>query len=201
MLYSNQEGEIYMEKQENLYKKLFLSTFYLSAFTFGGGYVIISLMKKKFVDELKWISEDEMLNFTALAQSSPGPVAVNASILVGYRLAGLKGALVAIAGTIIPPLVTLSVISQFYIAFKTNLVVAAVLKGMQSGVAAVIIDVVLNLIMGLVKHKNVVAIITMVVAFIATYYFKINILIIIIVCALLGLFQSRGKTIEVEESL
>jgi len=70
-------------KKGALLGKLFVSTFLLSAFTFGGGYAIISLMKKKFVDELHWLDEEEMLDYTAIAQSCPGAVAVNASILVG----------------------------------------------------------------------------------------------------------------------
>ena len=71
--------------------KIFLSTLYLSAFTFGGGYVIVTLMKKKFVDEYHWIEEDEMLDLVAIAQSSPGAIAVNAAILVGWRVAGFAG--------------------------------------------------------------------------------------------------------------
>ena len=66
--------------------KLFLSNLYISAFTFGGGFVIITFMKRKFVDELNWIDEDEMLDLTAMAQSSPGAIAVNAAILVGWRV-------------------------------------------------------------------------------------------------------------------
>ena len=73
--------------------KLFVSTLYLSAFTFGGGYVIVTLMKEKFVDELHWIKEDEMLDLIAIAQSAPGAIAVNGAIVVGYKLAGLRGAL------------------------------------------------------------------------------------------------------------
>ena len=68
--------------------KLFFSTLYLSAFTFGGGYVIVTLMKKKFVDGYHWIEEDEMLDLTAIAQSAPGPIAVNGAIVVGYKLQG-----------------------------------------------------------------------------------------------------------------
>ena len=86
------------------YWKLFSSTFCLSAFTFGGGYIIIPLMRKKFVEELHWIEEQEMLDLSAIAQSSPGAIAVNAAILVGYRIAGIPGALVTICGTILPPL-------------------------------------------------------------------------------------------------
>ena len=106
-----------MKKSPALYCKLFTSTFYLSAFTFGGGYVIIPLMKKKFADDLHWIEEKEMLDLTAIAQSAPGPIAVNAAILIGYRIAGVLGALTTILGTVLPPLIILSVISLFYQAF------------------------------------------------------------------------------------
>ena len=74
-----------MEKGRSRYLKLFLSTLEISAFTFGGGYVIIPLMRKTFVGKLKWIEDQEMLDLTAIAQSAPGPIAVNAAILVGYR--------------------------------------------------------------------------------------------------------------------
>ena len=88
-----------MEKDKKFYWKLFSSTFSLSAFTFGGGFVIIPLMRKKFVEELSWIDEQEMLDLTAIAQSSPGAIAVNASILIGYRLDGFRGALITVLGT------------------------------------------------------------------------------------------------------
>ena len=83
--------------------KLFISMFVLSACTFGGGFVIVSLMKKKFVDELQWLDEEEMLDITAITQSSPGPLPVNASVIIGYRMAGLTGSLIAVLGTILPP--------------------------------------------------------------------------------------------------
>jgi len=144
-----------LKNQKHVYRRLFASTFYLSAFTFGGGYVIIPLMKKKFVDDLQWIEEEEMLNLTAIAQSSPGAVAVNAAILLGYRVAGISGALVTILGTILPPFITLSIISIFYTAFRDNTVVNAVLKGMQAGVAAVIADVVMSLGSNVFKQKDI----------------------------------------------
>ena len=95
--------------------KLFITTLYISSFTFGGGFVIVTFMKKKFVDELHWIDEQEMLDMTALAQSAPGAIAVNAAILVGWQVEGLAGMLVAVLGTILPPMVILSIISVFYI--------------------------------------------------------------------------------------
>ena len=127
-----------MESKSKVLQKLFLSTLYLSAFTFGGGYVIVTLMKKKFVDEYHWIEENEMLDLVAIAQSSPGPIAVNGAIVVGYKLAGMIGVLVSIIGTIIPPFLIISVISVCYQAFRDNFFVSQMLEGMQAGVGAVI---------------------------------------------------------------
>ncbi|NMB43518.1 MAG: chromate transporter [Clostridiales bacterium] len=175
-----------MKSKKHIYRKLFTSTFYLSAFTFGGGFVIIPLMKKIFVDDLHWIDEDEMLNLAAIAQSSPGAVAVNAAILLGYRIGGVFGAALTILGTILPPFITISIISFFYSAFRDNVVISAVLKGMQAGVAAVIADVVFNMGGNVLKEKDIVSIIVMVGAFIATFYLKVNVMYIILVCGLIG---------------
>ncbi len=174
-----------MTKAQKLLK-LFLSTLYISAFTFGGGFVIVTFMKKKFVDGLKWIDDSEMLDITALAQSSPGAIAVNAAILVGYRVMGFFGMVVAVLGTIIPPMAILSVISLFYKAFATNMYVALLLKGMQAGVAAVILDVVFNLGTNVIKERSVRSVIVMVAAFVATFVFSVNVIIIILVAALVG---------------
>lgn len=137
------------------YRKLFFSTFKLSACTFGGGFVIIPLMRKKFVEELGWIEEDEMLDLTAIAQSSPGAIAVNASILVGYHVAGLPGAMLTVLGTILPPLITISIISMFYQAFRDNAIVNMAMAGMLCGVAAVICDVVINMAKPFSEKANI----------------------------------------------
>ncbi len=185
-----------MKNKLHIYRKLFASTFYLSAFTFGGGFVIIPLMKKKFVDDLHWIEEDEMLNLAAIAQASPGAVAVNASILLGYQVAGIPGAVITIFGTVLPPLIIITAISFFYTAFRENTAVNAVLKGMQAGVAAVIADVVLKLGGNVVKEKDIVSALVMTGAFAATFFLKINVMYIILVCGCIGAVRvllSTGK--------
>ena len=189
-----------MEKRKtgerNVLWTLFTSMLYISAFTFGGGFVIVTFMKKKFVDELHWINEDEMLDMTALAQSAPGAIAVNAAILVGRRVAGFTGMIVSVLVTIIPPITILAVISLFYKAFATNPWVAAVLGGMQAGVAAVICDVVWNLGAKVVKEKSAMSITIMAGAFIATAFFKVNVIVIILCAAALGVIRllvERGK--------
>lgn len=176
--------------QKKPYLKLFLSTLTLSAFTFGGGFVIVSLMKKKFVDDLHWIDEEDMLNLIAIAQASPGAIAVNASILVGYRIAGFLGALVSILGTILPPLVILSIISMFYEAFRSNEYVAAALQGMQAGVAAIICDVVISLGSNVLKTKDLLSILIIPVAFAAVFFWKVNVVYVILGSAAIGMGRS-----------
>lgn len=171
-------------------RALFFSTLYISAFTFGGGFVIVTFMKRKFVDELHWIDEQEMLDMAALAQSSPGAIAVNAAILVGWNVEGLAGMVVAVIGTIIPPMVILSVISFFYAAFASNVYVALVLKGMQAGVAAVILDVVCGLGSNVLKTKSVVYIALMVAAFAANFFFNVNVILIILAAAAFGVVRA-----------
>ena len=186
-----------MKQDKKFYFKLFISTFYLSAFTFGGGFVIIPLMRKKFVEEYGWIDEKEMLDLTAIAQSSPGAIAINAAILVGYRLAGLAGAMITVLGTVLPPLLILSVLSVAYTEIQHNLVVKYILRGMQAGVAAVIMDVVVSLVRGLFKKKKTVPIVVMCSAFIAVFIFNIDVIYIILMSGVVGgldmLFQKTGK--------
>ncbi len=178
-----------MERTFGLYKKLFQSTFYLSAFTFGGGYVIVPLMRKKFVDEYKWIDEQEMMDLIALAQSSPGAMAVNSSILIGYRMGGVLGALVTVFGTILPPFLIIAVVSRFYELFQTNWFVKTLLIGMRSGVAAVIVDVILKMGLTVIKEKKALSVVVMIGAFIASYVFRISIAICLVVCAVIGVFS------------
>lgn len=175
------------DSKKKILIKLFFSTLYISAFTFGGGFVIVTFMKRKFVDELHWIEENEMLDLTALAQSSPGAIAVNAAILVGWKVCGFAGMLTAVLGTIIPPMLILTIISFFYAAFATNTYVALILKGMQAGVAAVILDVVFDLGSKILKLHKPIYLIIMVCAFLATFVFHINVIYIILVSALVGI--------------
>ncbi len=174
-------------KKEHILRKLFFSTLYISTFTFGGGFVIITFMKKKFVDGLHWFDEQEMLDLAALAQSSPGAIAVNAAILVGWRMGGFPGMLTSVLGTILPPMTILSVISFFYAAFAANPYVAMVLKGMQAGVAAVILNVVCDLGSGVLKKKSPTHLTIMVLAFAATFFWSVNVIYIILAAALVGI--------------
>ena len=182
---------VFMERKEKIriLWKLFYSTLYLSAFTFGGGYVIITLMKKKFVDEYRWIEEEEMLDLVAIAQSSPGPIAVNGAIVVGYKLAGMAGVLVSILGTVLPPFVILTVVSFFYEAFQSNFYVKTILDGMQCGVAAVIASVVYDMGKGVIEGKSLVSNLIMAAAFTVTFFFQMNVVYVVLICIGLGVLR------------
>lgn len=186
-----------MEKERQNYWKLFLSTFQLSACTFGGGFVIIPLMRKKFVEELGWIKEDEMMDLTAIAQSSPGAIAVNASILVGYHAAGVPGALLTVLGTVLPPLVIISVISLFYTAFRDNAIVNMTMAGVLAGVAAVICDVVITMAQGIFKQKHLLPVLVMLASFVLVRFLNVNIILVILLCGVIGaantIYQKKAR--------
>jgi len=180
------EAESKTKSQRSKLWTLFINMLYISTFTFGGGFVIVNFMRKAFVERLGWIDEDEMLDLIALAQSSPGAIAVNASILVGQRVAGFAGMAVSVLGTILPPMIILTIISFFYEAFATNKYVNLMLKGMQAGVAALILDVVFDLTINLSKRQRPVHVFMLAAAFVATFLFNVNVVFIILTAALLG---------------
>jgi chromate transporter len=164
------QGGENMKRDISFFWELFKATFALSAFTFGGGCVIVPLMREKFVNRYQWLQEEEMLNLTAIAQSAPGPLAVNASILVGFHLAGIPGAAITILGTILPPFLILSVISMIYTWFKSNLFISLLLRGMQAGVAAVVLDVTLSMAQCIVAEHQIRPIVIMSLALVATCF-------------------------------
>lgn len=169
--------------------KLFLTTLYISAFTFGGGFVIVTLLKKKVVDEYHWITDTEMLDITAMAESSPGAIAVNAAVLLGWKIAGFTGMLVAVTGTIIPPMIIITIVSYFYSMFASNMYVAFILKGMQAGVAAVILDVVFSLGKDVFKQKSVFNYLIFICAFLISFLTDVNIILVIIGAAVIGIIK------------
>ncbi|WP_208560308.1 chromate transporter [Marinilactibacillus kalidii] len=173
-------------KKSALYWKLFTSTLYLSSFTFGGGYVIVPLMEKKFVQELNWIDEDEMLDLISISQSSPGSLAVNASILIGYRMAGFLGAMTTVLGTILAPLTIITLLSFVYNVVRDNPIVSNLLLGMQAGVAAIIVHVVYSMGMRIIRRKEVIPVLVMIAALIAGILFNVNILYLLFFSGVIG---------------
>ena len=145
---------------------------------------------EKFVDQYHWIDDEEMLDLIAIAQSSPGAIAVNGAIVVGYKLAGIPGVLLCVLATVLPPFVIISILSVFYAAFQSNVWIRLLLEGMQSGVAAVIASVVYDMGRGIIRKKTPISLLIMGGAFLANYMFQINAVYIILFCIALGCLQT-----------
>ena len=159
----------------HLYFWLFSINLFISAFTFGGGYVVVPMIRKYFVEQKKLFDEDELMNMAAVAQSVPGAIAINLSALAGYRCAGTAGVLISCLASILPPIVILSFISSWYTYFAANAVIAAVLKGMQAGAAALIVTL-------MIPASSA-----------AGFIFHINVAVILGICCILCVFRLLAK--------
>ena len=142
------------DKRKNRLWLLFINTLLMSS-TANSGYAMISVMEKVFVKKLGLLSEEELSDCTAMAQSSPGPVAVNSSCLVGYRVAGLPGALAAMTGCVIPPIVFMMLVTMFYSYIVSNRYVEIFMRGMQAGAVALVLNFAIGLFTGIQKKKDV----------------------------------------------
>ena len=158
----------------------------LSCFTLGGGYVMVPMMRARFTDKLGWLSEEDILELTAIGQSAPGALVVNSALLVGYRFAGLPGALSSLAGTALPPLIILSVVYYIYDVIRSNTYASAALRGMQAGVAAVIADVVCSMAAPYLRRDHLASCILMAAAFCAAWFFKVNVAWVILASGATG---------------
>lgn len=173
-----------MEQKKNLslYLWLFKVNFFISAFTFGGGYVVIPMIRKYFVTEKHLFSEDELMDMAAIAQSSPGAIAINLAVLAGFRSAGFSGAVLCGVSSVLPPFLILSVISTCYQVFRDLPVVAAVLKGMEAAVGALIVDIVFDMGAAVLKEKKPFFASLMPAAFAGSFLLGINVMVILLIC-------------------
>lgn len=178
-------------KQVSLWE-LFKSTFLISAFTVGGGFVIVPLLKAKFVDQYQWLEEKEALDLVAIAQTAPGVVAVNASVIMGYRMAGVRGLLTAALATVLPPLITISLLAYFYQAVVNNQAVHFLLEGMQCGATALIIDVLVNMLKKELKKQLALPLAIMAGTFAASLM-DLDIMYIVLINAFIGYLFMQDK--------
>ena len=186
-------NEIVTPKRDaHFFWTLFKSTFLISAFTVGGGFVIIPLLKGKYVDEYHWINDKDTLDMVAIAQSMPGVIAVNSAVILGYRMAGVLGTLGALVATVLPCLITLSIISYCYF-FIQNLYIKMILRGMQCGATALIVNVGIDLLIKQGKKRLLLPLAIIVATFIANLCFDVNIMVLIIIDGIIGFAFMRDK--------
>ncbi len=172
--------------------QLFLTFFKIGLFTFGGGYAMIPLIEKEIVHNKKWIKEGDILEIVAIAESTPGPIAVNAATFVGYRLAGFFGALAATCGVVLPSFVIILAISGILQAFRDNKYVQFAFLGIRAGVLALVIKALISLFKK--APKGLVAYLIMAAVFILAVFTGIDIVFIIIGSAVVGLVYRLCET-------
>lgn len=150
------------------YLKLFFTMLKIGLFTFGGGYAMIALLENEFVSRKKWIEKDEFLDMVAIAESTPGPIAINAATYIGYKSAGFLGSLIATVAVCIPSFVIIYVISLFFDAFLSLTLVSYAFKGIQVCVIYLILSAGLKML-GQMKRSplNIIILLTVVVCMVA----------------------------------
>lgn len=178
-----------MKQSKNIYVWLLATNLFISAFTFGGGYIVVPMVRRFFVVKRRYFTEEDLINMAAIAQSTPGAIAINLSALAGYKVAGIIGVFISCFAAIIPPLVILGLVSAFYKIFISNMVIAAILKGMEAGVAALMVDLIADMCSMILKKKFFFFSIIIPLSFIANFVLGINVALILLVCCFLCVLQ------------
>ncbi len=182
------EGRNVLKMDFKLLWRVFFSFFKIGAFTFGGGYAMIPIIQAEAVEKHGWISDEDILEIVAIAESTPGPIAVNAATFVGYRTCGFLGAFCATLGVVLPGFMIILAISRLLREFSEIQAVRYAFYGVRAGILALILKALFSMYKK--APHGAVAYIVMAGAFIATAVFKINILIVVIACAIFGLITS-----------
>ncbi len=168
-------------------KDLFIIFFKINSVTFGGGYTIVTVVRDEFVDKLKILNEDEMMDILALAQGGPGAMAISTSILTGYKLRGPVGAVTCLVASTLPCLIILSLVSIFYSQVKDNFYVRAAFDGISGVICAALFLTVFN--MGKTSYKKYpgFTLIMLALVFVLGFFFKVKTAYLIIMCAVIGI--------------
>lgn len=175
------------KKRKHLFL-LFLTFLKIGAFTFGGGYAMIPLIQREVVGKKKWISDKDILEIVAIAESTPGPIAVNSATFVGYHVSGFLGAFCATFGVILPSFLIILAISSVLRQFENIQVVQYAFNGIRAGVLALIIKALFSMYRQC--PKNMVSYIIAALAFVCVAWCQVNVLFVIIGCAAAGLIFS-----------
>ncbi|MBC8589141.1 chromate transporter [Paratissierella segnis] len=165
--------------------QLFICFFKVGAFTFGGGFAMIPLIEREIVDNKKWISEKEIIDVFAVAQSLPGAIAINTSTFIGYKVLGRLGAVVATAGVVLPSLITITLIAMFFSIVRGNPIFDAIFDGISPAIVALILVAGVKIAKESVKDK--LGAIILLFTVIAITFFKVQAIFVIIAGALIGI--------------
>ena len=167
---------------------LFLTFLKIGAFTFGGGYAMIPLIQKGVVEDHKWITDQDILDIVAIAESTPGPIAINSATFIGYKIGGFLGAFVATTGVVLPCFLVMAALSCVLRQVEELKVVQYAFQGIRAGVLALIIKAMISMYKQ--SPKDGISYVIMAAAFLAVAVFKVHVLAVIIGCAVTGLIAS-----------
>ena len=167
---------------------LFWTFFKIGAFTFGGGYAMIPLIQKEVVENKKWLNDKDILDIIAIAESTPGPIAINSATFVGYKVAGVLGSFFATFGVVLPSFVVISLIALVLKEFSEIKAVQYAFRGIRAGVLALIFKALISMYKQCPKYLY--TYILMALALILSAFVNINAIYIIIGCAVFGLIAS-----------
>lgn len=177
-----------MKTKANILIRLFLTFLKIGTFTFGGGYAMIPLIQREAAEKQRWITDEDILEIVAIAESTPGPIAVNAATFVGFHACGFWGAFCATFGVILPSFVIISIISGILQQFQELNAVRYAFIGIRAGVLALILKALWGMYRKCPKHPM--AYIIAAVAFVLVAVLNVNVMPVILLCAALGLISS-----------
>lgn len=185
-----------MNKKFKILFELFLCFFKIGAFTFGGGYAMIPLIQAETVENKKWITDEDILDIVAIAESTPGPIAINTATFVGQKVAGVLGSVAATLGIVAPSFIIIYIISFFLRQFEEIKAVKYAFEGIRAGVLALIVKAVISMYKQ--SPKGIVAYVIMLSAFIIPAFLNVSVIYALIGAGLVGLFtflyNERRKT-------
>ena len=179
---------------------LFINTFSISM-TANSGYAMLGVIKNRFVDKYGWFTKEEMEDFIALAQSCPGPIACSSATIIGYQSCGIIGALASVLGVVLPPFIMMVVVTYFYTFISTNAYVRIFIDGMQAGVCAMLLDVVLGLFSGVQKMNKPFYYVMVLLSFLYVRLTKYSIFYLALMCIAIAIIKTLMTKKKVEESL
>ena len=163
--------------------KLFTTFFKIGLFSFGGGFAMIPLIQREVIEKNGWIDEKDFLDMLVLAQSTPGPIAVNTAVFVGYKTAGMLGAIMAALGTVLPSFIVILLLALFFVEVRENRYVDAAFRAMRPAVVALIVAPLMGLVKGMKWYLMAVAAAVAV----AVWYFGVSPIYFIVAGVLVGI--------------
>lgn len=180
-----------MKMKKSKYLDLFLTFLKIGAFSFGSGYAMISIIEEEIVNKKKWLNKSQIFEMITIAESTPGPIAINSATFVGYKIGGFLGALVSTIGVSLPSFIIIIIISNILDLFKANIYVSNAFFGIKIGVLVLILNALISLYKEL--NKDILSYVIMIISFVLILFFNISAIYIILGFIIFSLLEMRFR--------